>query len=462
MTKEKKFEGQIIDNKYMLLKVLGSGSFAIVFLGTTHSGQKVAIKILRKKKEESLTRFYREIKVLQLLPKDPHVVQYIDSGHLSDGTPYMVLEYVEGESLRELLKRRRSLSPLEACEFMIQLCKAFVGLHKLGVVHRDVKPDNILVSKDNIIKLIDFGLIKDAQGILKLFEEEDIIESRVFIENIDRGVLAGTPEYMAPEQFKDSTTTDDSKVLTETSTDVFSLGIIFYQLITGKKPFPMRDVLPSEYTKELIRYVKWRLKLTDKDIPVITDLDPELWSIIRKALSTDPKERQRDALILMRDIDRYLTTGQGVDHFPESKTELVNVEDILQRQVTRIVQSSSIVGFNEPDTFSGINKFVNVMSYFGEIKDELVNTATEVDPWSAPTKVETPSSFQSKDDSFLDVQTVVDSSSIEQMIEEALVEFEDEVETVYDERIKEKKPLDDLFLEEEWGEKTIPKRKKEK
>jgi len=452
---KKRLSGKVIDNKYMILRNIGRGSFASVFLGIDKKGRKVAIKILRRKVRESVTRFYREIKVLQLLPPDPHVVRYIDSGHLSNGTPYLVLEYIEGQSLRDALKKRKFLPPLEACEFMIQLCKAFVGLHKLGIVHRDVKPDNILISKDNIIKLIDFGLIKDAQGVLKLLEEEDILESKLFIENIDRGILAGTPEYMAPEQFRDSTITDETKTQTEPATDVYSLGIIFYQLLTGEKPFPMRDVPPSEYNKELLRYFKWRLSLTDDDIPVIEDIDPELYSIIRKALRTDPRMRQRDALFLMRDIDRYLTTGEGVDESEDAKTEVINIDDILQRQFTRIISRSSIKEFREPDTVTDPNKFVEeVISYFGELPTEK-ETSTEVDPWSAPTRVETPVSKDSQDLSFLEAKTVIDHSSQERfMDEDELQEFDDEADTVYDERIDF-----DQFFEEEWGEKTIPRRR---
>lgn len=356
-----KLIGKVVANKYYVEKLIGKGSFAWVFIAKDREGKSFAIKIIHKNVKETITRFYREIKVLQLLPPDPNIVKYIEDGFLPDGTPYLVLEYIEGETLKETLKSKKILSPILACEFMIQLCKAFSGIHKLGVVHRDIKPDNIIITKDNDIKLIDFGLIKDAQGVLKLFEEEDILEGKLFSENIDKGFLAGTPEYMAPEQFRDSTLSDEQLTQTEPATDVYSLGIIFYQLLSGNKPFPMRNITPNEYPKELLRYLTYRIALQDSDLPVLEDIDPSLWSLIRRALRVDPKLRQRDAIVFMNDIDKYLTLGEEVEPIDESKTQFISVDEIMKRHFQRVTSS---VGFKDQSTVVDKELFNDIPGYF--------------------------------------------------------------------------------------------------
>jgi hypothetical protein len=232
--------------------------------------------------------------------------------------------------------RRPILEPTKAAAFMAELCGAFVGLHQLGVAHRDVKPENILLARQGGIKLIDFGLLRDAQGILKLLEEQDPLDRHLFAEELDQRILVGTPEYMAPEQFSDASMEDMAEGRTDTWSDVYSLGVILFQLLTGQKLFPMREVVEdAEYAREMLRYMRWRLSFSDAHLPPCAGIEPGLDSILRKALRQEPRHRQPDARVLRDDLARYLSTGQGVAQTDESRTQMVSLNQLMLLQAGR-------------------------------------------------------------------------------------------------------------------------------
>ncbi len=315
--------GTVLPGGYRIDRFVGSGAFAYVYQATAPDGTICAVKIQYNLAADARTRFSREVKVLKELPANDYLVKYYSDGITAEEFPYLVMEFVDGITLKEALKQK-SIWPVEdCCNFMLQLCDAFAGLHDLGVAHRDVKPDNIMLTHNNQVKLMDLGLIKDAQGIFKLLESEDIMQGRDFSENLDKGVLAGTPEYMAPEQFSDPSLNDESQSKTDTWTDVYSLGLIFYEMLAGKKLFvfsPPPNAPQNEFAKALLKFLATRTQQRDEEIFPPPNVPFQLWTVIAKALHADPKARQRNASDLADDIQRYMTTGQGVVEQDSDKT----------------------------------------------------------------------------------------------------------------------------------------------
>ncbi|PIE20830.1 MAG: hypothetical protein CSA66_00410 [Proteobacteria bacterium] len=297
-----------------LIRALGRGKFARVFEARAPDGAPIAVKILQRSGEQALRRFRREIKVMRELPANPHCVAYRGHGALTNGTPWVAMELVEGFALSAVTRTAKRLPARTACALLAQICDGFQGLHSLGLTHRDITPDNILIThRDRRVKIIDFGLVQDSQGLLSLFEQEDILEGQDFRDDLDAGLIAGTPEYMAPEQISDPHVRRRERRRTDTTADVFALGVVFYQLLSGAPLFPFARGSGGLTGREgLLRYLDYREALRDEDITCPAGVDAELWSVLRKALRRDPKLRQGTAAELARDLRYYLETGRGV------------------------------------------------------------------------------------------------------------------------------------------------------
>ena len=355
---------RFLPGDYLLGKVIDRGVFATVHLGADPKGRKVAIKILSSDHPQAYKRFLREIKVMKALPDSPFVVKLLDDGTLGDNTPFIVMEYIDGFTLGRLFAAGRRLTEQAACELMIQLCRAFDGLHKLGVTHGDLKPNNIMLQRaDMTVKLLDFGLVRDAQGLLKHFEDHDILEGHEFDEDLDYGMLMGTPEYMAPEQIADARITDRTRRKTDTPADVFGLGVLFFQVLTGRRPWPFEPTARSaeEYRLQAKAYLDARLDYDEGEMPGPPEIAPPLWSIIGKALRKNPKKRQCDARVLLDDIVRYVDTGAGV------------------------------MGIDQPDT---ITAFLGTPSLLMELPKELLESSQDEAPRPPPIQSPSPRRYQ--------------------------------------------------------------------
>ncbi len=214
--------------EYVILELIGKGGMAKVYKARHALLDEVrAIKFLRpelRERQECIARFQREAQIMVRL-RHKHLVLLHEFGTVGNELFFLVMEYLEGESLRQRLRRNSWIPTAEAIRVVQQVALGLVEAHKLGVVHRDISPDNILLVQENgqeIAKVIDFGIAKsmspDARKITQTMK------------------LVGKAEYVAPEQICAPTGDDDSETL-DGRTDIYSLGVTFYELLTGAKPF---------------------------------------------------------------------------------------------------------------------------------------------------------------------------------------------------------------------------------
>ncbi|WP_437995623.1 serine/threonine-protein kinase [Sorangium sp. So ce185] len=227
--------GDVLADKYEVERVLGEGGMGVV-VAARHRllGERVAIKFLlpqARERADLVARFLREGQAAARI-RSEHVTRVFDVGTLARGEPYLVMEYLEGTDLKALLRDRGPLSVELACDYLLQACEALAEAHALGIVHRDLKPGNLFLSQradgSPLIKVIDFGISKMA-----LASEPAAPRAHDMTES---SAMLGSPLYMAPEQMVSSKSVD-------ARADVWSMGAILYQLLTGAIPFQGDSVM---------------------------------------------------------------------------------------------------------------------------------------------------------------------------------------------------------------------------
>jgi len=264
-------------DKYKIESLVATGGMGAVFKGVHPTlGRPVILKKLTLRGNATITeRFKREARILMDFRAD-HIVDVQD--HFVQGrSHYIVMEYVDGQSVKELLDEQRYLDNTTAAYIILYTAKALQYAHSKGVVHRDIKPGNILISRRGEVKLADFGIASTQE-----VEADDLTTD---------GMTLGTPAYMAPEQFENSKTVDYRA-------DIYSLGVMFYEMLVGQKPFP------GGFSAETIRLIqKGKYKPMRKIIPTVA---PELQRIVKSLIKPNPKRRMRRLDKVIQALENYL------------------------------------------------------------------------------------------------------------------------------------------------------------
>ena len=290
--------GDVVAWKFRVERVLGEGGMGYVVAARhLQLGQMVALKFMRAEvcTPEYKSRFLREARNTVRL-KSKHVSRVLDVGALESGSPYMVMEYLEGTDLSDLLHKHGPLPVQDACEYILQACEAIAEAHGHGIVHRDLKPANLFLVKgqsgEPIVKVLDFGVSK----VLDLGIEEDTNPGGRPRHRRDDSVvtrasdLLGSPSYMAPEQIISARDAD-------VRSDIWSLGVILFRLISGKAPFHAASL------GELIQAI------VHGPIPSLREAKPDLPEglehVIARCLERDRQTRLGDVVELARMLAPY-------------------------------------------------------------------------------------------------------------------------------------------------------------
>jgi hypothetical protein len=266
--------GSIIADRYLVLKKLGEGGMGRVYLAEhVKMGRKSAVKVMNPgtvTDADAISRFNREAANASRISHQ-HVAQVYDFGETADGLIYLAMEYVEGEALTDILARDGALPPERAGEIVRQVAEALSVAHDMGIVHRDLKPDNVMLAKfrdgSDCVKVVDFGIAK-AAGV----EAQKVTKT---------GLVIGTPEYMSPEQIAGDPLDGRS--------DIYSLGLVAFNMLTGRLPFPSRTAQESvimRLTEPPVRLAQMRPQIA---------WTPKVQEVMDKALQRDAALRYSSA-----------------------------------------------------------------------------------------------------------------------------------------------------------------------
>jgi len=284
--------GTLFDGRYQVVRKLGAGGMANVYLAEDQElGRRVAIKILNDRHagdEQFVERFRREAKNAAAL-SHPNIVSIYDRGE-AEGTYYIAMEYLDGRSLKELIVQRGPAPVTVAVEYARQILSALRFAHRHGIVHRDIKPHNVLVDAEGRVKVTDFGIARAGASQMT-----------------EAGSIVGTAQYLSPEQARGTDVDQRS--------DLYSLGIVLYELLTGTLPF--NGDTPVEIAMKHLSTVPDAPSARRPEVPRELDL------IVTRALAKDPAERYQSAEEMDADLEAFLRGAAVSPVTEESATQIM-------------------------------------------------------------------------------------------------------------------------------------------
>ncbi len=273
--------GKVLDNRYELVDFIGKGGMALVYKAVDkRTGHFVAVKILRpefNQDAEFSARFEREALAASRMSHH-NIVNLLDVGQ-ADNMRYLVMEYVEGRTLKDVIRQKGALPPTVAAQIGIRILSALSHAHKNGIIHRDIKPQNVLVNKDGLIKATDFGIARVA-GWDTVSPEDSVM---------------GSVHYFSPEQAQ-------GKPVTAAS-DLYSVGVVLYEMLTGKPPFD--GDTPVAVAMQHIGSKARPISEINPSVP------PAMERVVEKAMEKRPERRYQSALEMAQDLQRALQEPDG-------------------------------------------------------------------------------------------------------------------------------------------------------
>lgn len=273
--------GKVLDNRYELVEFIGKGGMALVYRAIDkRTGHSVAVKILRpeyNQDAEFSARFQREALAASRMSHH-NIVNLLDVGQV-DNMRYLVMEYVQGRTLKDVIRQKGALPPTVAAQIGIRILSALQHAHKNGIIHRDIKPQNVLVHKDGLIKVADFGIARVA-GWDTVGQEDSVM---------------GSVHYFSPEQAQ-------GKPVTAAS-DLYSVGVVLYEMLTGRPPFDGETPIAVA-----MKHISSKPQPISEINPAVP---PAMERVVEKALEKQPGRRYQSALEMAQDLQRSMQEPDG-------------------------------------------------------------------------------------------------------------------------------------------------------
>ena len=305
--------GDTIDGKYRIERELAAGGMGAILLATDlATGDRVAVKVMLPAAMEidgAVTRFEREARAAAGIVSE-HVVRIFHVGELANGAPFMVMEYLEGKDLGDVLgPENKSLKVREAADYVLQTCEAMAEAHKSGIVHRDLKPSNLFLldrpDGTKIIKVLDFGISK--------FSSDSPVVGKEGASLTATRTMMGSPLYMSPEQVRSAKNVDRRS-------DIWSLGVILYELLSGRLPFEADNA--GAICAMIVADAAVPLRWMNKDLP------ESLEKVVMRCLAKEPAERYQDVAELAAALRPFASNAGHVAAAQAVKT-MENASGIL-------------------------------------------------------------------------------------------------------------------------------------
>jgi serine/threonine-protein kinase len=320
--KKTDFKGKEID-QYEIISPIGKGGMGTVYLARDKSlGRKIAFKFLDvrfSQDKDRLQRFILEARTASAL-NHPNIITIYEVGEI-DNHNFIATEFIEGKTLRQIIENEH-VDLMSVVEIAIQIASALKAAHDAGIIHRDIKPDNIMVRPDGLVKVLDFG-------VAKLSEQDLEAGISIRIETM-QGMIIGTVDYMSPEQ------AGGEEV--DTRTDIFSFGVVLYYLLAGKLPFEGDS--PSQIISSILKKEPKSLDKFDENIPV------ELVEIVKRSLEKEKSKRFQTAQEMLDELKQFrkhLLVSEAISNSKQpntsSNSSTNSIEDSNLKEIQKVETS---------------------------------------------------------------------------------------------------------------------------